>query len=107
MTGRQRAEGPDEAASICTSRETSAIKRQRLRGNLKPRVLSKGAVTSQKKKASHRDAARADTVPRPRKERAVPTAGQPLMAEPDFGRSCRYVGYDVHSRTDYGGVIEM
>ena len=30
-------------------------------------------------------AARADTVPRPRKEWAVPTAGQPLMAEPDFG----------------------
>ena len=30
-------------------------------------------------------AARADTVPRPRKERAVPTAGQPLMAGPDFG----------------------
>ena len=35
------------------------------------------------KGASH--VARANTVPRPRKERAVPTAGQPLMAEPDFG----------------------
>ena len=40
-------------------------------------------MTLQRKEKSH--AARADTVPRPRKERAVPTAGQPLMAEPDFG----------------------
>ena len=29
--------------------------------------------------------ARADTVARPKKERAVPAAGQPFMAEPDFG----------------------
>ena len=29
--------------------------------------------------------ARADTVPRPKKEMAVPAAGQPFMAEPDFG----------------------
>ena len=28
--------------------------------------------------------ARADTVPRPKKERAVPAAGQPFMAVPDF-----------------------
>ena len=67
---------------ICTSRWTSAIKRE-ARGKPEPRVLSKGRSDVTKNGASH--AVRVDKVPLPRKERAVPTAGQPLMAEPDFG----------------------
>ena len=54
-----------------------------------PRILSKGRSGVKKTETSH--AARADTVPRPRKKRAGPPAGQLLRAEPDFGTGKNFV----------------
>ena len=75
-------------AGICTSRETASDRcnqRQRLDRTLVPGFCPRGAVTSQRKRAKARGPSRHCSAAEEGKERAVPAAGQPFMAEPDFG----------------------